>query len=67
MARSVCPTFRGISCIGNLPEGKRRLDGQLETIEGIEIYRHKAWEASGIAGYLLEYTAALGMRVVPDS
>jgi glycosyltransferase involved in cell wall biosynthesis len=30
-----------------------------ETLDGIEIYRHRAWEASGIAGYLLEYSVAL--------
>lgn len=30
-----------------------------ETLEGIEIYRHRIWEASGPLGYLLEYSWAL--------
>lgn len=30
-----------------------------EVIEGIEVYRHRVWEASGPAGYFLEYTLAL--------
>jgi glycosyltransferase involved in cell wall biosynthesis len=30
-----------------------------ETMEGIEIYRHSIWEASGPLGYLLEYAGAL--------
>ncbi|MGD0221003.1 MAG: glycosyltransferase family 4 protein [Terriglobia bacterium] len=30
-----------------------------ETLEGIEIYRHWLWEASGPLGYLLEYAWAL--------
>src|SRR4029077_5891493 len=30
-----------------------------ETLEGIEIYRHRIWEASGPAGYLIEYPWAL--------
>lgn len=30
-----------------------------ETLEGIEIYRHSLWEASGALGYLLEYAWAL--------
>src|SRR5438094_606245 len=30
-----------------------------ETIDGIEIYRHRVWEASGALGYLLEYSFAL--------
>jgi glycosyltransferase involved in cell wall biosynthesis len=30
-----------------------------ETLEGIEIYRHWLWEASGPLGYLLEYSWAL--------
>jgi len=44
------------------PKGKGWTAGY-ETIEGIEVYRHKAWEASGIAGYLLEYTAALACEL----
>jgi glycosyltransferase involved in cell wall biosynthesis len=31
-----------------------------ETLEGIEIYRHRVWEASGPLGYLFEYGWALG-------
>lgn len=30
-----------------------------ETIDGIEIYRHRVWEASRPLGYLLEYSLAL--------
>ncbi len=30
-----------------------------ETLEGIEIYRHRIWEASGILGYFVEYGWAL--------
>jgi len=30
-----------------------------ETIDGIEIYRHPVWEASGPFGYLIEYSWAL--------
>jgi hypothetical protein len=30
-----------------------------ETLEGIEIYRHPIWEASGIFGYFVEYGWAL--------
>ena len=30
-----------------------------ETLEGIEIYRHRSWSARGRIGYLLEYTMAL--------
>jgi glycosyltransferase involved in cell wall biosynthesis len=44
------------------PKGKGWTAGY-ETIEGIEVYRHKAWEASGIGGYLLEYTAALACEL----
>src|SRR5580658_5670061 len=33
-----------------------------ETLEGIEIYRHWLWEASGPLGYLLEYTWALAAQ-----
>ena len=37
----------------------RRFDKSRETLEGIEIYRHSLWEASGPLGYLVEYTWAL--------
>jgi glycosyltransferase involved in cell wall biosynthesis len=33
-----------------------------ETLEGIEIYRHWLWEASGPFGYLLEYSWALAAQ-----
>lgn len=34
-----------------------------EVIEEIEIYRHRVWEASGPAGYLLEYGCALVVQL----
>ena len=34
-----------------------------EVIEGIEVYRHRFWEASGPAGYLLEYSLALASQL----
>jgi glycosyltransferase involved in cell wall biosynthesis len=40
------------------PKGKGFSAGY-ETLDGIEIHRHRAWEASGIAGYFLEYSVAL--------
>lgn len=42
----VCPTGRGF-------------EQTYEVRDGIEIYRHKLWEASGPAGYFLEYAVAL--------
>ncbi|HEX5412014.1 MAG TPA: glycosyltransferase family 4 protein [Terriglobia bacterium] len=42
----VCPTGRGF-------------EQAYEVREGIEIYRHKLWEASGPLGYFLEYAIAL--------
>ena len=33
-----------------------------ETIEGIEVYRHRIWEASGPLGYVLEYAGALSAQ-----
>ena len=33
-----------------------------QTLEGIEIYRHRVWEASGPAGYFIEYAAALAVQ-----
>ena len=33
-----------------------------EMIEGIEVYRHRVWEASGMGGYVLEYTSAVLMQ-----
>ena len=35
------------------PKG-RGFDQSRETREGIEIYRHRTWEASGLLGYLFE-------------
>jgi glycosyltransferase involved in cell wall biosynthesis len=40
------------------PRG-RGFEQSRETREGIEIYRHRVWEASGPLGYLLEYAWAL--------
>jgi len=42
----ICPKSRGFE--------KSR-----ETLEGIEIHRHRLWEASGPLGYLIEYAWAL--------
>ena len=41
------------------PKGKDSLSKHYELLEGIEIYRHSAWEASRAAGYLVEYSLAL--------
>ena len=40
------------------PKGKG-FSAPYETVEGIEIYRHRAFEASSVPGYLLEYSWAL--------
>jgi glycosyltransferase involved in cell wall biosynthesis len=40
------------------PKG-RGFDKGRETLEGIEIYRHRLWEASGPLGYFVEYAWAL--------
>ena len=40
------------------PKG-RGFDQSRETREGVEIYRHRIWEASGSLGYLFEYGWAL--------
>ncbi|HVA00516.1 MAG TPA: glycosyltransferase family 4 protein [Terriglobia bacterium] len=40
------------------PKG-RGFEQSRETRKGIEIYRHRLWEASGPSGYLLEYAWAL--------
>jgi len=42
----VCPKGRGFSA-------------GYESLEGIEVYRHRTWEASSKYGYFLEYCAAL--------
>lgn len=40
------------------PKGKG-YSASYESLDGIEIYRHRMWEASGILGYFLEYAFAL--------
>jgi glycosyltransferase involved in cell wall biosynthesis len=40
------------------PKGKGFLESY-EVLDGIEIYRHYAWQASTAAGYLMEYSLAL--------
>jgi glycosyltransferase involved in cell wall biosynthesis len=34
-----------------------------EIMEGIEVYRHRVWEASGPAGYFIEYPLALASQL----
>jgi glycosyltransferase involved in cell wall biosynthesis len=41
------------------PKGKGYFTAGYEVLDGIEIYRHRAWEASTVPGYLFEYSAAL--------
>lgn len=41
------------------PKGKGVFTASYEVLDGIEIYRHCAWEASTVPGYLLEYSVAL--------
>jgi glycosyltransferase involved in cell wall biosynthesis len=45
------------------PKG-RGFDASRETREGIEIYRHRLWEASGLLGYFFEYAWALAAEFV---
>jgi glycosyltransferase involved in cell wall biosynthesis len=45
----ICPKARGF-------------EHSRETREGIEIYRYRAWEASGPLGYFVEYTLALAAQ-----
>jgi len=45
----ICPKARGF-------------EGARETLEGIEIYRYRVWEASGPSGYLVEYALALAAQ-----
>ena len=45
------------------PKGKGYSAGH-EILDGIEIYRHRAWEGSGILGYLLEYSTALVSELI---
>jgi glycosyltransferase involved in cell wall biosynthesis len=41
------------------PKGTGSCATTYETLEGIDIYRHRLWEASRVPGYLLEYSLAL--------
>ncbi len=41
------------------PKGKTSCTASYELLDGIHIYRHRVWEASGAIGYLLEYAVAL--------
>jgi glycosyltransferase involved in cell wall biosynthesis len=41
------------------PKGKNSCMASYEILDGIHIYRHRVWEASGAIGYLLEYAVAL--------
>jgi glycosyltransferase involved in cell wall biosynthesis len=43
------------------PKGKG-FERSRETLEGIEIYRHRIWEASGALGYMAEYAWALAVE-----
>lgn len=40
------------------PKGKEVFTAGYEVLDGIEIYRHRIWEASSMSGYLLEYGVA---------
>lgn len=40
------------------PKGRGHVAGY-EKLDGIEIYRHRVYEGSGVAGYLLEYVGAI--------
>ncbi|MGD0649478.1 MAG: glycosyltransferase family 4 protein [Acidobacteriaceae bacterium] len=44
------------------PKGKG-FSAEYEALDGIDIYRHRVWEASGKAGYILEYSAALAAEL----
>lgn len=41
------------------PKGKGAFTAPYEVLDGVEIYRHRAWEASTVYGYFLEYSLAL--------
>jgi glycosyltransferase involved in cell wall biosynthesis len=41
------------------PEGTGPSKASYENLDGIDIYRHRRWEASRVVGYLLEYILAL--------
>ncbi len=38
-------------------------DSNYEVVEGIEVYRHRIWEASGPLGYVVEYLGALASQL----
>jgi glycosyltransferase involved in cell wall biosynthesis len=41
------------------PRGKGTCGAAHEVLDGIEIYRHRSFEASSVRGYLIEYTVSL--------
>jgi glycosyltransferase involved in cell wall biosynthesis len=45
------------------PKGKKSCAASYELLDGIHIYRHRAWEASSAIGYLLEYGLALAAEL----
>ena len=45
------------------PKGKNSCTASYEILDGIHIYRHRAWEASTAIGYLLEYAWALAAEL----
>jgi glycosyltransferase involved in cell wall biosynthesis len=45
------------------PQGKTSCTTAYEVLDGIRIYRHRAWEASTAIGYLLEYSWALAAEL----
>jgi glycosyltransferase involved in cell wall biosynthesis len=45
------------------PKGTGPSGASHENLDGIDIYRHRRWEASRITGYLLEYTLALAAEL----
>ena len=47
----ICPTGKGY-------------EKKFETLEGIEIFRYRLTEADGVAGYVIEYSAALAFTFV---
>jgi glycosyltransferase involved in cell wall biosynthesis len=56
-ARALCDAGYAVSVI--CPKGKNSCTASYEILDGIHIYRHRVWEASGAIGYLLEYAVAL--------
>lgn len=45
------------------PKGTGTSGASYENLEGIDIYRHRRWEASRVAGYLVEYSLALAAEL----